>query len=567
MKYKWLTLGKTINNIRRLLSMFLLLTFIFVSPIHAATYNYYFSDDDSGNAIGYDGNNCTTIGTACKTLTKAWQLIDAANSNDIVNLYFDQGDTWNFDTGQRVSWNVAATDPVVNIDDYGSEGSKPIFDGNITDGDFSVVPKHNDNNNYRFYRAAFQFKKAGCSMKDIELRNVYGNGVRVTSNFTCSGNTIHHIGYAAINKILEDKVTGVLIEKNLVYNIMELSKYKRFVDGQFTWGTCISMYCDGAGCGDVYNNTIRNNVLYDCYGEGIAAGGATIEHNIVGDTGSVAIYPVPSLNDAHDSVVRYNLVTMSSSPAYKGLTGSSYKGINVRDEHPNGDNSNATIQVYGNIVINRMFGILFEEKWGTSAFGEVRIFNNTVIDSEKGNLIIGHGYDMVAAGKGFFYNNLSILYDRTSATHAAFWDNDYPTDLSTYWKIDNNQFWTKGGSPYVDRNWQTNYVRTDPKLAGEEQGSPVDWDGQSGATYYKDITFAHVYPNADSGLVNTGKIISFEDTFLSNGSDFSVLPTTPTIVTKQQSHDGKWDIGAIIFSESTESKAIIKSPVGLDVVK
>ena len=160
----------------------------------------------------------------------------------------------------------------------------------------------------------------------------------------------------------------------------------------------------------------------------------------------------------------------------------------------------------------------------------------------------------------FFYNNSSILYDRTGAIHAADWED--ATDLSTYWTIDNNQFWTTGGSPSVDSDWQTNYVTTDPKLAGEEQGSPVDWDGQSGATYYKDITFANVIPNRNSGSIDTGKTLPYENTYLSNGSDFIGLPTTVNFVTMQQSHDGKWDIGAIIYSES---KAILKPPVDLKV--
>ena len=100
-------------------------------------------------------------------------------------------------------------------------------------------------------------------------------------------------------------------------------------------------------------------------------------------------------------------------------------------------------------------------------------------------------------------------------------------------------------------------------MAGEERTSPVNWDGQFGATYYKDITFADVTPNSGSGLIDTGKTVPFEDTYLSNGSDFTVLPTTVTFVTKQQSHDDKWDIGAIIFSNNVYP---VRDPVGLHIL-
>jgi len=44
----------------------------------------------------------------------------------------------------------------------------------------------------------------------------------------------------------------------------------------------------------------------------------------------------------------------------------------------------------------------------------------------------------------------------------------------------------------------------DPKLLGEAEG--VDWDGQTGSTYFSDIIFdEHLYLSADSGLINAGK--------------------------------------------------------------
>ena len=503
------------------------------------TYNWYFSQ------AGHDAYGNGSIGNPWKSLSKAQNQINTANTEDVVNLFFKRGDVWKFNTGQRVFFKVLTFNPIVNIDNYGSEGNKPIFDGNILNGDFSVVPRSNDNNDYRFYYATFQFEKVGCSMKNIELRNVYGVGIRVSSGFTCHGNTIHHIGYAAITKMKKDIVTGCLIEKNLVYNIVELSKYNRFVMDVPFWPSAIAIWCDDVGCGDSYDNIFRYNIIYNVYGEGITCGGSLVEYNIIGDTGSVGIYPVPSINDAHDAIVRYNLVTMSNSPEYKKLIGSTYKGIEVRDENIGGYNTNATIQVYGNIVINRKYGLIFSERWRASPFKEVKIFNNTVIDSASANFVLGNGYDMIIPGNGHWYNNASILYDRPDSVHAA--DFGDPTDLSDYWTIDNNLFWTRGGSPVVDASWRKNAIIADPKLIG---GNVIDWTGQSGPTYFKDIKFSDLYPMADSPLIGSGKPLdeSFDNIYLTQGTDFSTLPNVPKFSLAMQPEVGNWDLGAIITS-------------------
>ena len=48
------------------------------------------------------------------------------------------------------------------------------------------------------------------------------------------------------------------------------------------------------------------------------------------------------------------------------------------------------------------------------------------------------------------YNNASIFYDQTGATHVEDDAVQYPSG----WTIDNNAFWTTGGSPIVDSNWR-----------------------------------------------------------------------------------------------------------------
>jgi len=65
----------------------------------------------------------------------------------------------------------------------------------------------------------------------------------------------------------------------------------------------------------------------------------------------------------------------------------------------------------------------------------VRIFNNTVIDSQSNNFCI-NSYAAVEILAGYIYNNASILYDETGDKHVE----DYGADMSN-WTIDNNSFW------------------------------------------------------------------------------------------------------------------------------
>lgn len=566
MKFKRLSL-KNKNNMR-LLFYILLFMFISVFPVHAATYNYYFSNAGSGST-------CSEV-APCANLSDAQTKIDNANSGDTVNLYFNKGDTWTMDT-DAVSptivygLDIGSDDPIVNIDAYGS-GAKPKFYGTISQGGtwFDTVPESDTTNGPLRWNTIFRFQRNNCSVKNIHIDGVYAHGISLGRDagdpvdyFTLEGCDITNFGNIGIGTSYKWATQNTTVTKNTIHTGQQLQKYDKWGDVGNFWGAAILLNPAGWKRSPA-NNTVSYNVVYDIAGEGIHCFGATIEYNVVGDTGSVGIYIAPWNQDAADTIVRYNLVVMSdlSSSEYDNDPDIGHDGIGVADERSGGNNSNANVEVYGNIVINRFKGIFFASYHGSiSPWASVKIYNNTIIDSKSTNLAIAEpAHDMVAAGKGFIKNNLSILYDRTSSSHAQDWSD--PADLSTYFTIDNNYYWTSGGSPTVDVDWRTNYITTDPKLHGEEKDYPVDWDGQTGATYFSDITLEDVTPESDSDLINGGDDLGWEATFLAPGSDFALLPTSVTFVTKQQSHDGKWDIGAIIYSES---KAILKPPVDLKV--
>ena len=199
------------------------------------------------------------------------------------------------------------------------------------------------------------------------------------------------------------------------------------------------------------------------------------------------------------------------------------------------------MQIYGNVIINNKIGIWVFNSQGTEEdkFGPVKIYNNTIIDSHVANF---RAYNFSQFTDMKIYNNASILYDQTGANHVQDGSGSYPAG----WTIDNNAFWTTGGSPTVRSNWRKNYVTSDPKLPGEEVYH-IDWDGQTGATYWKNITInKHLFPPSNSSLFNSGKTLSgYNATILTYGSDFTKLPDTATFVTATQPNAGNWDIGAI----------------------
>ena len=151
--------------------------------VGAATYNWYFDADAA------DDTGAGTEGDPWKTLAKAQTQIDAADSGDIANLYFDRSDTWAVSTGQSNVFIVDATDPIVNINAYGA-GDRPIFDGEITD--FSAVDA-SGTNGYAFYRTLFWFQRDSCSIKNIEIAMI-----KNISNFleACSSEKLGHTFWA-----------------------------------------------------------------------------------------------------------------------------------------------------------------------------------------------------------------------------------------------------------------------------------------------------------------------------------------------------------------------------------
>jgi len=476
----------------------------------AATHNYYFSNSANGNPTGNDSSGNGTIGAPWASLNRAQTAINSLASTDIANLYFDRGDIWTWASAavstQSAKFTVSSTNPIVNIDAYGT-GNKPIFDGLVTD--FKTVPVHVYPGSGPFkWNRFFHIERDDCSISNVEIKGVYGHAVflKKANDFTLSNNLIHGFGSAAIALHSSYDSTGIEVSYNTIHTGQQLFLNSKL--GAAGWGGAIMIGVVGRGISE--NHYIHHNTIYDIAGEGVQAHNSIVEYNIVGDTCSTGLMAETHAIDAGVMKIRYNVVMFSdyATSAYtqcvwKGGGNGKPTGIRIYDDEVGGDNSGAKYEIYGNVVINRDIGFWFfspEDK--LNPFGSVKIYNNLIIDSVDANYRFYHGPQAI---NGMFYDNSSILYDRAATGKHVDDDTTYP---DAGWTITGNHFWTTGGAPVVDSNWRNNFDITDPQLKGEEL---INWIQQSGSTYYMAINPAtHLNPPSDSQIYGMSPILSMD---------------------------------------------------------
>lgn len=521
--------------IRMIRLFYILFVLLFALPGWAATYNYYFATTGGGSTC--------SEGSPCATLASAQTKANSATSSDTVNLYFAEGDTWSCTTkslsqGQEcfvVNYNEAT----VNIDSYNNGGGSadPIFDGGV---DWSTEATESACSSAPCYISYFfRFRSPG-TISNVEIQNVYGSAILIDSysggscatldcadGFVLSDSTIHDIGYFGIgcnfNAGLEDSV----VQRNTFYLNQRLPEKSLMAGGsQAGWGSAVHFTTEGVGAnGIIRNNTVKYNLVYNIYGEGIQSKNGIAEYNVVGNTASIAIDLAPHDWDGDTTTIaRYNLIVHSDRTTTPGSTYSSFglsrqDGIRIFDEGIGDGSNTADFYVYGNTIINAVNGlsIFCTSCTATDDFsGNIRIYNNTIIDSTTKNINIA---DVARFDALYLYNNASVLYDRTGDKHTT------SITAPGAWDISHNLFWTTGGSPTYDSgDFGTSVQTTDPDLPGEPS---INWDGLTGTYWYAiDIT-NHLYPPSDSPLVNNGKTLSspYATSFLTTGIDFTTVLT------------------------------------------
>ena len=527
----------------------LLILFVAVSA-HGATYNYYFSDDAAGNAAGDNTTGDGTIENPWKTLQKAEDVMKVLADTDVVNLYFDRGDTWNFATNVVENFSVETGDPVVHIKAYGS-GDRPVFQGDISD--FSAADDDGDNS-YNRWNRVFQIEVDDCSIDNIEIKDAYGDAITLEGidGFTLSNSVIHNVGYSFLKA--DDSAQNITAEHNILYDGQLLHLNSKLLSD--FWGNGISFFNQGGG--PYSGNTIQYNLIYNVGGEAISAVNSTIQYNVIGNSSSIALDLSTANWDAGTTIARHNFIVMSDWSSGSGLAhetvGGPPDGIRVFDESNctsvpctgptggSGDNSGADIQIYGNVIINRGYGIRVYSNDDTgNPFGAVKIYNNLVIDSHWANILIADPEEFTNL---YLYNNIFVFYDNggdnvphtTSFTPEAGWD------------ISNNLFYAASGSHTVDSDFDTGKVTTDPTLPGN---AALDFGALASVAYAGGVVSVPVnystqlYPVAGDTIAGgiTPTEFSPETEFLTTGVDFNYVLSWPSLVEIDTAYQGTWDIG------------------------
>ena len=492
----------------------ILVSFFCAMPIivDANTFNWYFSNS-SGNDTTGDG----TEGKPWKTLSKMQSQINTTALTDEVYIYLKRGDIWNIITTKPIPsslYRFPSARGAVHINAYGN-GDRPIINGDVTD--WAKVPFDEPGNPRRWYRI-FQVSRSDCSVKNLEIRNFYGNAIYLMDgahSFAMTGNLIHNFGGCAIQmKGSENFTYNNTIAYNVIHTGQLLAKYERRPYG---WEGAINLTGAVAPEGSKlpYWNHIHHNIIYDIFGEGIITMNSVIEWNLFGDTASVVISNIPHTLSPLHAIVRNNMVVGSNraTTEYR-MAGQGMVATRIYDELPGGDNSQGTFDISGNIFINVRAGLF---QYMTPAYmihgGDRDLFkwadirNNVIIDSTHQNIMALDPHTIKEYVN--VINNSSIFFVRGNDGNPPRHIRDGDSMPHEVWSITGNHFWTQGkAKPVVPAAWQDNWNISDPQFLGQ---TTVAWTTQSGPGYWKAINpILHMNPPASSPIYNLTPLLTLD---------------------------------------------------------
>lgn len=531
-------------------------------------HHYYVSRTAAGSPQGDD----TNPGTEAAPLRLFSAALSKAHTHapaDMVFLHFDRGDQWDFDSvvTDTVKFTIAATAPKIVFTTYGT-GEDPVFFGGVND--FASVPETHSidpESDFQHYVRFMDLKRDGIDFHNLHFDGWYAN---ILVLYSSNGNRFLHCTFSNFggNAIVSRYQNGTE-DNELAYCLIHHGQEMYHHGKRTGWGAAINFEASGFGEDSMCrNNHMHHNVVYDIYGEGLNGSNSIIEYNVVGNTGSVALNCAAHDYDQLTSIIRYNLVVGDQTSDYWHCPGGGGAAIRAFDEDAGGNNNSAHIQIYGNVIINRRMGVRLYCNHGCAdvsegaqlqnIFGRLDIYNNTVIDCTHGNFVlngpainnaagveVGTADDLVQVGH--FYNNVSVLYDRTTAGQTRLISDNYVGALSR-WTIDRNLFWDAqagpGSQPAVEDSWGGGKIQVDPAFPGEPTFS---WTGQAGEGYVYSFDVVALLTPPAGGVVDTeGRALGadFAESFLTEGTLFSDLPDTVSMKLQQQ--PAVWALGAVI---------------------
>jgi len=374
-----------------------------------------FVSDSLGNDTTGDGSYSTPY----KTIAKVNSL-SLATGDDV---YFLCGDTW---TGEQlwVDWEGSAEDRAVIGAYYGAgtigvSGNKPIIDGNHTSPSaFSEGLIHVYLQDY-------------VTVTNLDIRNSEGWGIRF-HGITANGSDYGEVTNVDIDNVENGGIIfywhcdNGLVENCTIHNAGEYSR----VNGGDWPATINASHSDSL--------TVRYCTLTDNHGEGIGffgnqgtADDCIAEYNIIGTSHSAGIYP----EAAKRAIVRYNMIYGTTDSEYFRCSGSGNhcgNGISVADENITEDRVE-DIQIYGNLIANRCWGIYIGVR--TFTFDSILVYNNTIVGCygmiATSNSLGGDWSNSAIKNNLFWQAGGSYLYSGPSTTSGLTWDyNNWSESIS-----------------------------------------------------------------------------------------------------------------------------------------
>ncbi len=213
------------------------------------------------------------------------------------------------------------------------------------------------------------------------------------------------------------------ILNSTIYDTNLINKARTMSSG---WGSGIKLKM-GAN-----NVTVQNNVVYNNYGEGIAATRATnsvIKNNFFYDNYGVNIY----IDNSYGITVEDNLSTCTSNLEYAKLTGKKASAIGLAEEYYSGwGNQLRDIQIKNNIAAFCSHGLSY---WGadsgTGGMRNVNIMNNTFYGGTHSVMSINYesGTTGTNISNNIFHSPNAVPWIQNSAgisLHDNFWIGSLP---------------------------------------------------------------------------------------------------------------------------------------------
>ncbi len=229
-------------------------------------------------------------------------------------------------------------------------------------------------------------------IENVEAMNSNDICINLSANFTTVKNSIAH--ECVSHGIYTDK-EDVLIEGNTVYHATTENKSLSMSSG---WGSGIKVRVGGK------NTTIRNNTVYNNYGEGIAATralGGTIVGNIAYDNYNVNIY----IDNSRDYVIERNFAYCNPSSGFEH-NGVAAAGFSIGEEYYDGWGAQLGNLVYrNNFVAYCGRGIIkFKADVPNGGLDNVKIVNNTFWGTTQ--TAISMEYDVYKTKNSLVANNI-----------------------------------------------------------------------------------------------------------------------------------------------------------------